>query len=152
MFNIIFWNVRGACVRCMFRNIKLLRSKYNPAMILLAETKCESDGRLQCLRKLGFNELVSIPSVGQFGGIAAAWKSNFLNVSVLYSHRQYLHLNYIGGGISPFVLTGVYALPEANHKLMLWEDMRGLTSSIVEPWVVMGDFNDISATSERTGR
>ncbi|KAI9074990.1 hypothetical protein K1719_043040 [Acacia pycnantha] len=56
-----------------------------------------------------------------------------------------------GNSLPPFLLTAVYVLPENSQKLLFWEELRNLASSITNPWVVMGDFNDIASASERTG-
>ncbi|KAI9075058.1 hypothetical protein K1719_043008 [Acacia pycnantha] len=48
-------------------------------------------------------------------------------------------------------MTAVYAIPDSQHKQILWSELRNLASSMVEPWAVMGDFNDIAFSTERTG-
>ncbi|KAI9079481.1 hypothetical protein K1719_038563 [Acacia pycnantha] len=45
----------------------------------------------------------------------------------------------------------VYAIPDHQHKQMLWSELRKFAFSIVDPWAVIGDFNDIALSTERTG-
>ncbi|KAI9110662.1 hypothetical protein K1719_018528 [Acacia pycnantha] len=45
----------------------------------------------------------------------------------------------------------VYAISDTQHKQMLWSELRNFASSMVDPWAVIGDFNDIAFSTERTG-
>ncbi|KAI9089108.1 hypothetical protein K1719_029387 [Acacia pycnantha] len=116
-----------------------------------AQTKCESDNRLQSLSRLGFDGLACVLSLGRSGGIVAAWKKDLIDIVVLRKHRQFLHLECRGGGLQLFFLTAVYALPNGTQKQVLWDELGSLVSLISSPWVLLGDFNDIASADERTG-
>ncbi|KAI9080637.1 hypothetical protein K1719_037394 [Acacia pycnantha] len=123
----------------------------HPNLLLLAETKCESVDRFKCLSILGFDGLVCAPSVGRSGGILAAWKKDQLDVSVVKLERQLIHLRCSGMGCRSFFLTAVYSIPDNAHKNILWHKIRNLALVMDEPWVLIGDFNDVASSSERTG-
>ncbi|KAI9087489.1 hypothetical protein K1719_030629 [Acacia pycnantha] len=50
-----------------------------------------------------------------------------------------------------FALSTIYALSDAAHKQVLWDELQSHASSLSEPWVTMGDFNDVLLASERSG-
>ncbi|KAI9099197.1 hypothetical protein K1719_024964 [Acacia pycnantha] len=64
--------------------------------------------------------------------------------------RQLFHCRCRFPGGCVFFITAVYAIPDYRHKHQLWAELRSLAALIVDPWAVMGDFNDIACSSERT--
>ncbi|KAI9112878.1 hypothetical protein K1719_016195 [Acacia pycnantha] len=126
-------------------------SKNHPCLIFLAETKSESVERLRCVSKLGFDGLSYVPSLGRSGGILAAWNSSFIEVDVINLDRQLIHLRCRFPNEGWFFVTALYAIPDTTHKQILWSSLNCFASSMVLPWVVVGDFNDIASLSERTG-
>ncbi|KAK4275772.1 hypothetical protein QN277_018800 [Acacia crassicarpa] len=120
-------------------------------MVILAETKCESDSKLLCLKHLGFDGLVHVPSCGRSGGLVAVWKSDQLGVTVLRRDRQFLHFLCSIADSPSFFLTAVYSHPLPHLKHSLWEELRMLFQIIADPWIIAGDFNDIVHPSERVG-
>lgn len=72
MDSIIFWNTRGACRKGLLSNLKVVMKNMSPVMVILAETRCSRESRLQKLRILGFDTVRMIPSVGLSGGLVAA--------------------------------------------------------------------------------
>ncbi|KAI9117935.1 hypothetical protein K1719_011077 [Acacia pycnantha] len=149
MDNLIFWNVRGTVARDFFQNIRALCIRKRPSLLLLAETKCDSADRFKCLNRLGFDGLSCVPSVGRSGGIIAAWRTDLLDVAVLKGERRYIHLKCCDVGNRCFLLTVVYAIPEIAMKNVLWQDIRNFASAIIEPWVLVGDFNDVVSLRRR---
>ncbi|KAI9109121.1 hypothetical protein K1719_019744 [Acacia pycnantha] len=65
--------------------------------------------------------------------------------------RQFIHLQCRHRGSPSFCLTAVYAIPSLDQKRILWEELESYADSISEPWVLIGDFNNIAAESERIG-
>ncbi|KAI9071498.1 hypothetical protein K1719_046541 [Acacia pycnantha] len=149
--NIFYWNVRGACGPNFYQNIKLACSRNNPCLVVLSETKCERVEKLQCVSKLGFDGTTCVPSVGRSGGLFAAWKSDQIRVEIIHQGRQLFHFRCRFPGGCFFFVTAVYAIPDSHHKQLLWSELRSFASSMVEPWAVIGDFNDIAFSTERTG-
>ncbi|KAK4281551.1 hypothetical protein QN277_013029 [Acacia crassicarpa] len=92
-----------------------------------------------------------VPSLGRSGGMVVAWKKDSLHATVLHSDRQFIHFRIIPSRNSPLLLTAIYAIPDYSLKQTLWSELENLASSIVEPWVNIGDFNDIRVSSERFG-
>ncbi|KAI9107061.1 hypothetical protein K1719_022589 [Acacia pycnantha] len=120
-------------------------------LLILSETKTDSPSRFHCLERLGYDGLAFIPSLGRSGGLVAVWRSGQGSVSLIRSDRQFLHLHISLKGRNPFLLTAIYAVPSPSCKLLLWQELMSLSSSVSAPWVVLGDFNDILSVAERVG-
>ncbi|KAI9084589.1 hypothetical protein K1719_033577 [Acacia pycnantha] len=122
-----------------------------PCMVILAKTKCENESRLLRLKKLGFDGLCSVPSIGRSGGIVVVRQSDIMGVSVLRNDRQFIHFLCSKFGEPSFFLTVVYSLPLTHHKQELWQNLHSLSLIISDPWLIIGDFNDIGHSSKRIG-
>ncbi|KAI9074024.1 hypothetical protein K1719_044024 [Acacia pycnantha] len=83
--------------------------------------------------------------------MAMLWRSSLINVSIIEEDRQYFHIQCVLPDQSRFLLTSVYAIPHSNLRSVLWTKLKGMATSINIPWLVIGDFNDILASSERSG-
>ncbi|KAI9126004.1 hypothetical protein K1719_003422 [Acacia pycnantha] len=120
-------------------------------MLILAETKCTIDRTFRPLLSYGFDSMEIIPSEGHSGGMAMIWKSSSIKVQIIDTNRQFFHVECELPDRPPFLLTSVYAIPHSNLRSILWSKLKGMSASITLPWVVLGDFNDIMAASERIG-
>ncbi|KAI9109146.1 hypothetical protein K1719_019769 [Acacia pycnantha] len=79
------------------------------------------------------------------------WRSEVVKIDILAEDRQFIHANCVFPRQPEFVLTGVYVVPHSNLRNILWSNLKLLAGSILKPWVVMGDFNDILSQDEHTG-
>ncbi|KAK4263664.1 hypothetical protein QN277_029048 [Acacia crassicarpa] len=151
MVRMVFWNVRGACGRNFAQNIRLLCRRNYPDILLLAETKSESDDNFRCLMSMDFDGMSYVPSVGRSGGIVAIWITAKIDVTIVRQDRQFIHLRCSGVGTQSSYVTAVYALPCNSQKQILWTELGHMAFTMVEPWTLIGDFNDVAAAIERSG-
>ncbi|KAI9096000.1 hypothetical protein K1719_026147 [Acacia pycnantha] len=151
MSSLLFWNSRGACGRSLFQNIKVVCNSSKPCFLFLSETKSENEANFFCLRALGYDGSAFMPSSGRSGGLMAVWKKDQIDVVVLRKEKQFLHFQCSFPRKDVFFFTAVYVLPRPALKQILWQDILALSSYIHGPWVLAGDFNDISSSDERTG-
>ncbi|GAU12283.1 hypothetical protein TSUD_141910 [Trifolium subterraneum] len=54
-------------------------------------------------------------------------------------------------GNAKWFLSGIYASPVNSSRLDLWNNFTELRRDITEPWLLMGDFNEIIRPSEQKG-
>ncbi|KAI9106569.1 hypothetical protein K1719_022097 [Acacia pycnantha] len=95
----------------------------------------------------GFDSMEIIPNEGQSGGMAMIWKSSCIKVHLIDTNRQFFHEECELPDRTYFLLTSVYVVPHLNLRSKL----KVMSASILLPWIVLGDFNDIMAASERIG-
>ncbi|KAI9079419.1 hypothetical protein K1719_038608 [Acacia pycnantha] len=95
-----------------------------------------------------FDGMTWVPNVGRSGGIVAVWKKAEVDISVLRSDQQFIHLRCCDVGSQISYITAIYALPCNNQKQILWAELGNLASCIRDPWVLIGDFNDVASAME----
>uniref|UniRef100_A0A803NI13 Uncharacterized protein n=1 Tax=Cannabis sativa TaxID=3483 RepID=A0A803NI13_CANSA len=54
--------------------------------------------------------------------------------------------------IGNFLVTFLYGFNDEHKREDLWGDLEKLAAGIQEPWIVLGDFNEILFANERVGR
>ncbi|KAI9111205.1 hypothetical protein K1719_017816 [Acacia pycnantha] len=141
----------GACGKGLIRNLRVLCKGPKPSLIALAKIKIENVTHLPCLESLGFDEVRVIPSSGRSGGLAVAWDTSRIIINIIEEERQFFHLHCSSASSPAFFLTTVYAIPHSNLRSVLWENLQRLSQSISIPWSIIGDFNDILSSGERSG-
>lgn len=151
-FKIFLWNCRGAASQAFFRNCKQFLDIHRPEVLVIMEPRVDPDRLWQTFRLLGFDGFLASEVRGYSGGIILGWKTNALRVSLLVRNFQFLHFRI--GGVGPsalFFFTAVYASPAEENRSQLWNDLRQIAQGTQGPWVLDGDFNDITATHEKQG-
>ncbi|XP_061350406.1 uncharacterized protein LOC133295581 [Gastrolobium bilobum] len=89
-------------------------------------------------------------------GVAAifiwiCWDSNDLNITLLVKHDQFIHFLVELPGKKPFCWTTVYANPHEDKRCCLWEELKHIGRSMNDPWLILGDFNEIASAAEKRG-
>lgn len=122
---------------------------YNLDLIILTETRLSGGQETAIISTLGFERYIKVEAMGFSGGIWVLW--NPLNILVeplaTYFHEVYFKVQVSS---SIFLLTALYASPDFYIRKTIWE-LSYLSNFITTPWLVMGDFNDISHPNEKFG-
>ncbi|XLR08090.1 hypothetical protein S83_036028 [Arachis hypogaea] len=149
--NIMAWNCRGAAGKPFGRTLTDYLKVYRTDIVILLETRCSGDKARNVIRKLGFNYYHIEEAVSFSGGIWIMWNDVDINIFVLVSKAQHVHLGIKRGIQEEWLLTAVYASPQEGRRRELWHDLRNLQQNIRQGWLVIGDFNDIADPSEKKG-
>ncbi|XP_019185992.1 PREDICTED: uncharacterized protein LOC109180738 [Ipomoea nil] len=148
--NILSWNCRGLGGTRTVRELLGVSSKERPFFVFLTETKAKADKIEEVRVKLGFEGAVSVDCVGRGGGLAMFWRdaeaASFLSYSV-----NHIDIEVKQPGKPMWRLTGFYGEPDRSRRHITWESLRQLKGRSSLPWVVVGDFNDITCLSEKRG-
>ncbi|KAK8643878.1 hypothetical protein V6N13_013155 [Hibiscus sabdariffa] len=92
-----------------------------------------------------------IEAIGFSGGIWLCWFDT-VRVTVLANHFQFIHCRVTSVDSSDSLLaTFVYASPNRRLRYHLWHYIEQLAISIMDPWVVLGDFNATLTAADRRG-
>ncbi|XP_062077369.1 uncharacterized protein LOC133782170 [Humulus lupulus] len=84
------------------------------------------------------------------GRIIVAWNPLRFNVSILSCSNQLIHLSVATvDNKHSFFATFVYGFNDEEGRKSLWKRLQDMAR--VDPWVVLGDFNDILNRDERIG-
>lgn len=98
----------------------------------------------------GFEIFIKVDAIGFSGGIWVLWKPRNILVEPIGTAFHEIHFKVqVINNIC--ILTAMYASPKFSIKKQLWEKLTYLASFINLPWLLIGDFNDISKPNEKFG-
>ena len=151
--NILSWNCRGLGNLRTIRDLCLLIKEKRPSLVFLMETKLRSK-KMDLIRcKLGFNNLFVVDCVGKGGGLALFWKEDIIVDIQNFSPR---HIHGIVTSTTPlsthkWKFTGFYGQPDVARRHEGWDILKHLANFNPEPWLCIGDFNEVLYMSEKWG-
>ncbi|XP_015934914.3 uncharacterized protein LOC107461000 [Arachis duranensis] len=145
------WNVRGAASCAFRRTLKEFLRQYNPDIVILLETKVSGNNARRIIQGAGFNNFIIEEAQGFIGGIWICWKDNSISITTLESNKQFIHTRVQRHNQDPWCLTAVYASPQPNNRRVIWQSIERIARNIGEPWLLIGDFNEIKDGTEKKG-
>ncbi|XP_021751627.1 uncharacterized protein LOC110717281 [Chenopodium quinoa] len=96
--------------------------------------------------------IVTNYSAHNSGRIWLTWLPSIFSVSSCKVGVQYIHtLVTHRASMKSFWVTMVYGLNDASEREKLWEQIFDLATSISEPWLIAGDFNNILNLEDKLG-
>ncbi|XP_019175849.1 PREDICTED: uncharacterized protein LOC109171175 [Ipomoea nil] len=101
--------------------------------------------------KLGFEGCFKVDSVVRKGGLCFLWRKNNYARLITYS-SNHIDLEISLPGKLHWRLTCYYGYAQRSRRRASWDFLRSLRGAAALPWVVLGDFNDLLAQSEKRGR
>lgn len=148
--NIISWNTRGFGNSDFRRAIRDMTCSYKPDLYILTETRLRGDKATSIISSLGYERYAKIDSMGFTGGIWILLNPTNIIVEPVTTtfHEVYLKIQV---NSLTFVLTAIYAPPHFSNSDPLWEKLSYIYDFIPLPWLIMGDFNEISNEREKFG-
>ncbi|XP_074305021.1 uncharacterized protein LOC141639953, partial [Silene latifolia] len=84
------------------------------------------------------------------GRIWVLWKDSHLKIDIIVKSAQYIHVKATTIEGCHFFVTFVYGYNKIEERVPLWNDL--MAWSITQPWVVLGDFNNVMYSNERIGK
>ncbi|KAL7200213.1 hypothetical protein ACSBR1_032183 [Camellia fascicularis] len=99
--------------------------------------------------QLGYTTSTIVDPVGRVGGIWLIWDPTQVSVSAHIANSQLIQAIVKRENFEEWVLAAVYASPNPNIRQNLWNDLENISSSMIRPWLIAGDFNDIMGQTER---
>lgn len=149
--NLLSWNCRGLGTPRIVRDLCQLVRENKPKLVLLMETKM-SNKKIAFLKiKTGFENIFAVDSMGRSGGLALLWRDDILVEIQNYSRR---HINAIisqDNNGPKWKFTGFYRHPNTTKHTEAWFLLRHLSHLQPNPWLCMGDFNEIVSLFEKRG-
>jgi hypothetical protein len=149
--SLISWNCQGLGNPRTVRDLSQMVKEKKPSFLFLMET-ISTRRRMEWIRiKIGYAGVFAVDPVGRSGGVALLWKEDQDLEIQNYSQR---HINAVvkrrGDGFS-WKLTGFYGDPDSSKRKESWALLKHLKSFEPEPWLCVGDFNEITQQGETTG-
>ncbi|KAL3618557.1 hypothetical protein CASFOL_037639 [Castilleja foliolosa] len=130
---------------------KLAEMVYEPAdVVFISEVKSPLSPLISnSLKALNFTKSAFSPPIGKSGGLILAWKDN-INLTILSIHSNLFHTSILDATNSR-LFTPVYVPCNHIKKDLFWKDIGSLNLNPTLPWLMTGDFNDITDQKEKKG-
>ncbi|XP_075096400.1 uncharacterized protein LOC142174494 [Nicotiana tabacum] len=99
-----------------------------------------------------FDGMIEVAATGYSGGISILWLSSVLVVEPVATTAQEIHCHV---QVKPlpfkFLFTAIYASNELVNRKSLWETLIYVYDSYKGPWIIKGDFNEITHATDKFG-
>ena len=148
-----FWNIRGFHLPLKQKGVEDLVRRRNIGLLMVLETKLSLTGleNLLCRRFRGWNQVNNFHT--QAGGrILILFDPKKIRLEALDILPQVIHcrVSCMVSSVS-FLLSCVYGFNTIGSRRPLWEKLKDWGGSLLDPWLLMGDFNSILREEERVG-
>ncbi|KAL4323711.1 hypothetical protein GQ457_11G030340 [Hibiscus cannabinus] len=122
-----------------------------PDILALFEPRVRGRKADRFIARNGFDHSFRVEADGFSGGIWVLWKQS-VRVDVLAVSNQFVHARCWDNRTSrSFFVTFVYASPNRQKRNGLWHSLDALRPINDMAWVLGGDFNAITSSSEHMG-
>ncbi|GFS32294.1 hypothetical protein Acr_00g0021820 [Actinidia rufa] len=145
------WNIRGLNSPLKQNGVLKHLRKAKPAIIGLIETKLNK----QSLDSFAKNKLWNWKMVDNFchhpnGRILVIWNEELVALDTLETSDQAIHSQATckSSGIT-FSISFIYAFNSSAGRRSLWENLCRFSSAHHNPWILLGDFNNVLSIEER---
>ncbi|XP_056685901.1 uncharacterized protein [Spinacia oleracea] len=117
----------------------------------LLETRVKNNNHLKIQRKFGQTWRWEMNySASPRGRIWVGWKHQVVTVHLTKCTEQLIHVDVLAkSGNFQTAFTAVYGLHSVETRRPLWTDLIQLSTVIVGPWLIMGDFNAVLYSGDR---
>jgi hypothetical protein len=147
------WNVRGLNKSGKVKEISSRLKTTKPDIMILIETRVKVGNAKNIRDKLNLYDRY-IDNYGKHdnGRIWITWNDSKVDVRLIDSTDQLIHCGIFDVmGKLLYWLTAVYGKNQNGLRKHLWRDIMNLKPSSLEPWCVMGDFNNVAYAHDRIG-
>jgi exonuclease III len=148
---LLSWNCQGLGNPWTVQDLCLMVREKKPDILFLMETKCRKEKMERIRVRLGFNGMFVVDPVGRSGGLVLFWK-DAKNLEIQNYTRR--HINALLKGEdngSDWKLTCFYGHPATAKRHESWALLEHLRQFQPQPWMCIGDFNEILTQEEKTG-
>jgi len=149
--NLFCWNCCGAGHKSFLTSFKSYVNVVKFSLAVIIEPKISGSKAARVVDGMGFDSSFRVDARGFKGGIWVVWDSNQIELDVVSSGFQFIHLKGKMESGSLFFITAIYASPTATERVLLWDTLKSLSASMSDPWTVIGDFNSILSASDKRG-
>jgi len=146
---ILSWNIRGTHSSKARRQLKEMIGRYKPSFLAILETHVPF-GRLSTFwTNNGYIPIHIIEANGHSGGIWLLKHVADNTTSLITASNQYSITFTLSLGNATTTCTCVYASPNATMRTPFWNYLINLNSTITNPWILIGDFNETTLPSDQ---
>ncbi|KAK7265229.1 hypothetical protein RJT34_32845 [Clitoria ternatea] len=142
-------NCRGACAKRFPMIMKYLARTYKMGFIAILEPKISGEKVDLVTKRIGFLGVQKVDAVGFSGGIWCLWNGSSWAVDFIKASTQCIHLRIREGDNRAWLLSIVYAFPQPQTRVALWDELHNLATTWSLPWCLAEDFNLVLCEYEK---
>jgi hypothetical protein len=150
--NFLSSNLRGVGDSNKANWIRGIKTSHCISFISIQETKVENIANLRLEKFWGWSrfDFEYVSSQGRSGGLFCLWDPGIFQKSDVLKDRNFLVIkgSLIGSGIGVNIMN-VYAPCDASVRRSMWNVLLHILASSSDPWILMGDFNEVRHDGER---
>lgn len=148
--SVLAWKCRGLGCPRIVQELKSIITKKQPQFVFIMETKIDRARADGLKASLGYENLFYVNNRGLSGGLALFWKGK--NVASLISYSSnHIDISVNNGEGGEWRLTGFYGFPSRRDRQKSWDLLCTLKDKSDLPWLVIGDFKDLTCQKEKKG-
>ena len=152
MMNVIIWNCRGARKPSFRKHVGDLVQNYNPAILVVMETRVGGDRAREITNLLPFDGAFHTDTIGYAGGLWVLWNTDRVDLALLASTEQEIHAEVkVRFTNTSWLFSAVYASPRNAERQVLWNNLMSVADLHNLPWVIAGDFNEPLLSEDKFG-
>ncbi|XP_061368310.1 uncharacterized protein LOC133311296 [Gastrolobium bilobum] len=121
---------QGAANPKFGRTLKMFVNKNDVNVVVLLETRAQSDKCSPILKKLKFDKAIFEEANGFSDGLWFIWDSKRATVSPISQTSQFIHMKIEINHHENFLCTAVYASPRKENKQVMWDEVRNLSQGL----------------------
>ena len=126
-------------------------SSKDPLLVFLSETKTGESKMKGIRNKLEYTQGITVPSDGKSEGLAMMWKEGS-DIRLRSCSNSHIDVEvHSSAAPTPWRATGFYGHPDTSKRFISWQLLKFLKNQYNMPWIVFGDFNEITQSDEKTG-
>lgn len=147
----VAWNYKGANSRGFIRRLKEIYRINKSDFLILVETRCPSNSLEGIYRNSCFNQSIILETCSFVERIWVLWDESHIHNESLEVHEQIVAIVVRNDNKHVWVLSASYASPNAYFREDLWKYLIRLGGCVSFEWLLLGDFNQVLASSEKRG-
>lgn len=126
---------------------------FNLDVVCILDSRANLQKAEAIAKKLHFDSIFCVPAIGQCGGIIVCWNPTYVNCTILNYHDRFVHcLIHDVLDNKDWMATFIYAYPQKEKQIDLWNLILNLKLPLQMPWALQGDFNNVWSPNEKVGR
>ncbi|KAG7572529.1 hypothetical protein ISN44_As09g008890 [Arabidopsis suecica] len=141
--------VKGLGGTLTIPTLKEMRREHFPDFLFLMETKNSINHVKKVQQWMGYDHSHIVDPIGLSGGQALFWKSAY-EVEIISSDHRIIDVR-VKLGSQQFFISCVYGDPASHLRQEVWNSLIDIGVSRDDPWLVLGDLNEILNNTEKLG-
>lgn len=96
--------------------------------------------------------MIQLAAEGYSGGMVLLWRANELLVDPITATAQEIHASVqVSQSSPPWLISFIYASTSYHSRKILWDNLQIFSTNHNSPWLLCGDFNEVTTSNEKFG-